>query len=185
MKQIVHGKALLMTVFLTAAVTMLPGSSAFTADDDENRVGRIRLENAASVYQEILASINQEEEIQFNRQIVSAPAARLKPKMQASKNSETEEFIDELRFEIQESVEFPEDLKGNGYQAVVVVEFDLKPDGTIKSLRAWGKEGEALSVFEDLAIEAVKKASVFFPLVPQTIDVEGMRFKIPILFQEV
>ena len=145
-----------------------------------------RLSNATSVYHEILASLNEHNEIgsaqipTLSEKIV--PASPIKPTL--SIEEETRQFVEEIRFEIQEFVAFPDSLKGKGYQATVLVEFGLNADGTIRDLKVNAKEGAALALFEARALLAVQKASRFFPLVPEQVDVSTLTFRIPIIFEE-
>lgn len=131
----------------------------------------IQLATAQSVYNEVLRGLNREDSIPIR--LSSVPA-----------KSETSSFIEEVRFEIKESVRFPEALKGKGYRSVVIVEFGINSDGTVRDLKAEIKSGKMLSEFEKGAKEAVIRASDFFPLVPDTIKVENLKFKIPIIFEE-
>ncbi len=141
--------------------------------------GEMRLANAKSVYHEILKSLNQE------GTYFIAPAPQRKPQSLASiKKQETQSFVEEIRFEIQESIQFPHSLKGTGYQATVVVEFALNFDGTVRDVKARIRSGRSIRAFELGAIDAVKRASEFFPLIPKQVNVQKLKFKIPIIFQE-
>ena len=150
------------------------GSAATPTENQEPQ----RIDNAISIYQEILANINQEEQLKIQKSRAIAPVA-------ASTKSDVQDFIDEIRFEIQESIQYPPSLEGKGYRAIVFVELELNRDGTIRSLRAQGRKGEALSIFEAGAETAVKRAVQFFPIVPNELNVNSLRFKIPIIFEEV
>jgi len=163
----------LFILFLGMFVPAIGSAETLTENQEPERI-----DNAISVYQEILANINQEEQLRIQKGRSLAPVA-------ASRKSEIQEFIDEIRFEIQESIQYPPALEGKGYRAIVYVEFELNRDGTIRSLRARGKNGEALSVFEAGAETAVKRAVQFFPIIPTKLNVNNMRFKIPIIFEEV
>lgn len=147
--------------------------------------GEVRMANAQSIYQDILATLNEDGSLHFPTQTpkrVSPPAPK---QIVKSVQSETKEFVDEIRFEIQESVEFPSSLKGKGYRAKVLVEFGLNWDGTLRDLSAKGEQGPALGIFESRALNAVRKAARFFPDVPARVDIKSLKIKIPIIFEEV
>jgi TonB family protein len=132
-----------------------------------------------------LASLNEHNEIGAAQIPTLSEKIASPTKPPLSVEEETRQFVEEIRFEIQEFVEFPDSLKGKGYQATVLIEFGLNPDGTIRDLKVQAKEGQAQALFEARALLAVQKASRFFPLVPEQVDVQTLTFKIPIIFQEV
>ena len=141
-----------------------------------------RIENGAQVYQEILEEINKKDDAApspvFSSSPVAAPA-------QDENKTELQRFVNEIRFEIQESAEFPTQLKGHGLKATVVVEFQLNPDGTLKTVNVASNGLEAKPEFQSGAVNAVRRAVEFFPPVPRTVNADGVKFKVPIIFEDV
>lgn len=158
------------------AILLLSFFEVGVAADDR----AMQMANATSVYQEILANLNQPSYAPVKK----SSKAPEKKEVAQNLEKETQQFVDEIRFEIQEFVKFPDSLRGKGYQATVLVEFGLNTDGTIRDLKVNAKEGQAKALFEARALLAVQKASRYFPLVPDRVNVTTLTFKIPIIFQE-
>lgn len=164
-------------IFTLAASTDSTQELAYLGGERE----AAKMENAAKVYQEILESINEENEgVQLAVPKTSSFAA---PRLNTA-SKEVRQFFDEVRFEIGESVEFPAQLKGTGQKAIVVVEFQLDVDGALRSVAVCGEDRGLNPAFEQGAVNAVRRAVEFFPPVPREIDPQQVKFKIPIIFED-
>lgn len=132
-----------------------------------------KMENAAKVYQEILESINNTTETIPK---IEAPTRSGAPQ-------EAQRFLSEIRFEIQESIEYPAELRGKGLRAKVLVEFWLNPDGTLKEVAVRDRTPGLEPAFETGALNAVRRAVEFFPPLPNGFNAE-VKFKVPIIFED-